>query len=333
MKQTFVERQSIPIRPLSLHTATNGGVEHDNGLGEVLDEINIHHFLPLLGTMTRYSMDCHLVNRGKAYLKQSLPVDVHKITPDIHLHHITGHGVVLAFFPNVFFEPPDAVMRTTSLDTTVAVVNESALIDLMRVIVIEMMHDAVAEVGGKHLSLLGVGDDEATGGFGFIRPVEKLITQLNKILSQISFKSLLVWFVALMAAGIIISLTQVGKKPFPRQGENGCFRQVLPRRTHWSDRLAVVAVVVVHVDVARIEVEVPCVVRVADVERTRPVVAVAACVVEAAIVTVAGSGQEEYSSMIASAVLLFSGPKECLKCKPTASSALCRMAILRADRL
>lgn len=68
---------------------------------------------------------------------------------------------------------------------------------------------------------------------------------------------------------------------------------MLPRRTHWSDRLAVVAVVVVHVVVARVEVEVPRVVRVAGVERTRPVVAVAACVVEAVIVTVAGSGQEE----------------------------------------
>ena len=58
-------------------------------------------------------------------------------------------------------------------------------------------------------------------------------------------------------------------------------------------RVTVVAVVVVHVGVARIEVEVPRVVRVVRVERTRPVVAVAACVVETAIVAVARSGQEE----------------------------------------
>ena len=102
----------------------------------------------------------------------------------------------------------------------------------------------------------------------------------------------LVGLVALVAAGIVISLTQVGQKPFPRQAENGCFRQVLTR-THWSDRLTIVAVVVVHVVVVRIEVEFPRVVRVVCVERTRPVVAVAACVVEIAIVAVASSGQEE----------------------------------------
>ena len=41
-----------------------------------------------------------------------------------------------------------------------------------------------------------------------------------------------------------------------------------------TNRLAVVAVVVVHVAIARIEVEVPRVVRVVLVERTRPVVTV-----------------------------------------------------------
>ena len=71
-------------------------------------------------------------------------------------------------------------------------------------------------------------------------------------------------------------------------------RLFLPRRTHWSDRLAVAAAAVVaHADVARIEVEEPRVVRAAGVERTRPVAAVAACIDEAAIVTAAGSGKEE----------------------------------------
>ena len=104
------------------------------------------------------------------------------------------------------------------------------------------------------------------------------------------FKPELVWLVAFMAASIKISLTQVDKKHFPRQAENGWFGQVLQPRAHSSDRLTVVAVVVVHVVIVRIEVEVPRVVRVVRVERTRPVVAVAACVVETAFVAVARSG-------------------------------------------
>ena len=67
-------------------------------------------------------------------------------------------------------------------------------------------------------------------------------------------------------------------------------RLVLSDRAY---RLTVVAIVVVHVVIVRIEVEVPRVVRVVRVERTRPVVPVAACIVEAAIVAVASSGQEE----------------------------------------
>ena len=64
-------------------------------------------------------------------------------------------------------------------------------------------------------------------------------------------------------------------------------------RTNWTHSVTEVAVADVHVVIARIEVEVPCVVRVVRVERTRPVVAVAACEVEAAIVAVASGGQEE----------------------------------------
>ena len=237
-------------------------------------------------------MTGHLVNRGKAYLQQALPVDVHEITPDVHLHQITGNGIVLTFFPDMFFKPPYSVMRTASLDAAVAVVDECALIHLMRVVVIKMMHDSVTEVGGKHFTLLGVVDDKTRRWQGLIGAVPQGIAQRFEVFLQMRFKMKLIGLVAFVAAGIIVSLTQVGKKPFPRQAENGCFRQVLTR-THWSDRLTIVAVVVVHVVVVRIEVEVPRVVRVVRVERTRPVVAVAASVVEAAIVAVASGGQEE----------------------------------------
>ena len=87
-------------------------------------------------------------------------------------------------------------------------------------------------------------------------------------------------------------------------------------------RKAVVAVVVVHVGVARIEVEVPRVVRVVRVERTRPVVAVRASVVELTVPTVARSGQEETPFKECVSGLFVFGAEGMPLCKPTASSLL-----------
>ena len=63
-------------------------------------------------------------------------------------------------------------------------------------------------------------------------------------------------------------------------------------RAYWTHGLSIVTVVVVPIHVTRIEVQVVRVVRVVRVERTRPVVAVAACVVERTVVAVAGCGKQ-----------------------------------------
>ena len=62
-------------------------------------------------------------------------------------------------------------------------------------------------------------------------------------------------------------------------------------RAHWPHGVSVVTVVVVPVHIAGIEVHVPRVARVVRIERTRPVVAVAACVVERTVVAVARCGE------------------------------------------
>jgi len=61
---------------------------------------------------------------------------------------------------------------------------------------------------------------------------------------------------------------------------------------NWPDRLTVVAVVVVRVVIAGIEVEVPGVVRIVRIERTGPIVAVTAHIVEVRIVTITGGRKE-----------------------------------------
>lgn len=60
-----------------------------------------------------------------------------------------------------------------------------------------------------------------------------------------------------------------------------------------SDRVAVVAVVVVRIDVSIVEVQVPRVVRVVRIERRRPVVAVRTLIVETRFVAVARRRQEK----------------------------------------
>ena len=62
---------------------------------------------------------------------------------------------------------------------------------------------------------------------------------------------------------------------------------------HGTNRVTVVAVVVVPIHIGRIEPQVPRVVRVGLVERTRPVVAVRANVVEVSTVAVTGGRKKK----------------------------------------
>lgn len=62
---------------------------------------------------------------------------------------------------------------------------------------------------------------------------------------------------------------------------------------HSTHRLPVVTVVVVPIVIVRIEVEFVRVVRIALVQRTRPIVAVRTSVVETAIVAITRSGEEK----------------------------------------
>ena len=115
------------------------------------------------------------------------------------------------------------------------------------------------------------------------------------------------------------SLTKVGKKPFLRQAETDILGLVLADRPYGK---TVIAVVVVHIGVVRIEVEVPRVVRVVGVERTRPIVAVVASVVELVVPTVARSGQEKTPFKECVSGLFVFGAEGMPMCKPTASSVL-----------
>ena len=84
---------------------------------------------------------------------------------------------------------------------------------------------------------------------------------------------------------------------------------------HWANAKPIVTVVVVPVHIAGIEVHVPRVVRGVRVERTRPIVAVAACIVERTVVAVARGGERKRLGAGrrcgASVVYFFSRQREC----------------------
>ncbi len=104
------------------------------------------------------------------------------------------------------------------------------------------------------------------------------------------------------------------------------------RHAHGPYGLSVVAVVVViRVAFVRIEVEFPRVVRVAGVERRRPVVAVGTSIVELVIVAVAG-GRQENTTRLRRRYCCFRGQRNAL-CKPTPPSMLSHTFALWADRL
>lgn len=55
----------------------------------------------------------------------------------------------------------DAEVGTSPLDTTIAVLYESAFKQLMRVVEIKVMDNPVTKMGSEHLTTLGISDNKA----------------------------------------------------------------------------------------------------------------------------------------------------------------------------
>lgn len=161
MEKALVVRQIVPVGGFTLYTTADKRVKHNNLGCKILDKINVNHFAPPFAPVLRHSVQSHTVNRCHTNVEQTAAVDVHKITANVHLHHIAWHSETLTFLADMAFEPPNAVMSAAPLYATVGVVNESALKHFVHIVVVQVVNNAVAEIGGKNLALLGVGDNEA----------------------------------------------------------------------------------------------------------------------------------------------------------------------------
>ncbi len=215
MEQTLVVRKVVPIGRVALDTTVFQRIEHNNLGCKVLDKINVNHFAPPFAPVLRHAVPRHPVNAFVANTKQTAAVNVHKITANVHLHHIAWNGKALAFLADMAFEPPNAVMSAAPLYATVGVVNESALKHFVHIVVVQVVNNAVAEIGGKNFALLGVGDYEAGRWARHVFARKKFIAEFVEIALKVCFETFLVGLVTLMTASIVVGIIKVGKKLFP----------------------------------------------------------------------------------------------------------------------
>ena len=82
----------------------------------------------------------------------------------------------------------------------------------MRVIIIKVMNDAVAELCRKDLSFLRVADDKAGGRAGLVGACPEFQTEFGQVVFEASFKLHYVRLLAFVPSGIVISLMKILKE-------------------------------------------------------------------------------------------------------------------------
>lgn len=121
----------------------------------------------------------------------------------------------------MLFQTIYTVMGATPLDATIAVLDKGSFEHLVRVVVVKMVDDAVAEIGGEDLTYLRVSDKEASRGSSPVGSIVEFARQCDEVAIQVFFKRKLIGFVPLMTTGVVIGDVEVGKKLGIKKGERG----------------------------------------------------------------------------------------------------------------
>ena len=80
--------------------------------------------------------------------------------------------MVVALFQYVLTQSLDAVVRAAPWYAAVGVLHEGALKEFVGVVIVKVVHHAVAELCGKDLALLGAFHDEYRRGLWLVRAAE-----------------------------------------------------------------------------------------------------------------------------------------------------------------
>ena len=177
VEQALAVRKPFPVGARSKDAAASRRIKQHYLFGEVTHKIHVDIIGPTCLNEFADAMARHLFQRIETDFQQFTTVDAHEIATDVHFQHEAWIFVALAFFQDMPSQAIDAVVRSPSPDATVTVLDEGALEHLVGVVEIEMVDDTVAEVGGKHLALLGIGDDEALGRQGLVGAVQQVVAK------------------------------------------------------------------------------------------------------------------------------------------------------------
>ncbi len=213
VEETFVMRQAVPFGQLPHDTAAGGGVKQDYLAGEVFDEVHIQPVSPQDRHVGEDAVDGHAPQRGEADVEQPLTVDVHEVAAYVHLEDEAGARVIATLAAYVLFEAAYAVMRAASRDAGIGVGDESPFVQFAGVVVVEVVDDAVAKVGGEHLAFFRVGDNEAGARTGLVGSVPQFVRERLQVTSEVSFESLYIGFTAFMPFRIKESVMHISGEP------------------------------------------------------------------------------------------------------------------------
>lgn len=171
MEQRLARVHSYPVF-LETYDLTAGlGIEHHDLLSKPADEVDVYAVGPCLRGVAADTVVGHLTDGAGGDPEQTVTPYVHEVAPDVQVHGVTRHGPVLTLLPDVHGQTLDAVVSAPSFDAAVGVLDESTFKELVTIVEVEVMDDAVSKQRSEDLSLLGVVDDESTWTVGPYRYV------------------------------------------------------------------------------------------------------------------------------------------------------------------
>jgi len=193
MKETFRCWQAVPVAPPPFDNAALARVV-ENGLVDKPQgklKIEIHPAFDLVQCIIDLPEQHRFAYR-------------HEVALNVELEHPGVSGVVARARPEEMLHALDAVMHAFAGTAAIGIVDKEALEYWRDVVVDEMVHDPVAEVGGEYLAFHRLVYNEADTWSDFVTVLENFISKLKDVVLEVFLERQSVDGVALITPGIEI---------------------------------------------------------------------------------------------------------------------------------
>ena len=125
--------------------------------------------------------------------------------------------MIAALTTQMMFQAFNAIVRTSTRYAAIAISYECTFKEYVRIVIEQVMHDAVAKVGSKHFAHLGVVDDEAGRGARPIGVAIQFVAQFREVCLQVVFKLQLIILMPLVPPCILVGTVEVEQQLFARE--------------------------------------------------------------------------------------------------------------------